>query len=101
MGKPYGDADEGVRMDGTVAKLVRWDVPFAGAFYPSVTATFITATVISPGTMAITISAGDGTQFRVESELVLAFTCLDESCTPRRWFSTVETEQVETVPIIV
>jgi len=46
--------------------------------------------------MKVTISVSDGTRFRIESRTVLAFTCLDESCTPKRWFSTVETEQVET-----
>lgn len=78
-----------------MAKLVRWNVPFAGAFYPSVTATFATATQLSQGKMEVTVSVSDGTLFRIESTSVLAFTCLDESCTPKRWFSTAETEQGE------
>ena len=79
-----------------MSKLVRWDVPFSGAFYPTVIATFHTATKSAPGKMEITIGISDGTQFRVESASVLAFTCLDESCAPKRWFSTAETEQLET-----
>lgn len=75
--------------------LVRWNVPFAGAFYPSVTASFETATLVSQGKMEVTISASDGTLFWAESTSVLAFTCLDEGCAPKRWFSTVETEQAE------
>jgi len=78
-----------------MAKLVRWNVPFSAAFYPSVTATFETATLLSQGKMEVTISLSDGTLFRVESTSVLAFTCLDEGCAPKRWFSTVETEQGE------
>ena len=78
-----------------VAKLVRWNVPFSGAAYPSVTASFATATELSQGKMEVTVSVSDGTLFRVESTSVLAFTCLDESCAPQRWFSTEETEQEE------
>lgn len=76
-------------------KSIRWDVPFARAFYPSVTATFETATLLSQGKIEVLISISDGTLFRVTSSSVLAFTCLDEGCTPQRWFSTVETVQAE------
>ena len=79
-----------------MSKLIRWNVPFSNAFYPSVTAIFETATQLSQGKMEVTIRASDGSCFRVESTSVLAFTCLDESCAPKRWFSSVETEQVET-----
>lgn len=64
------------------------------AFYPSVVAHFQTGAP-SPGIIDITVSPSDGTQFRVECKFVLAFTCFDESCAPKRWFSTVETEQGE------
>ncbi|MEK7857394.1 MAG: hypothetical protein AAB288_14985, partial [Acidobacteriota bacterium] len=63
--------------------------------YPSVTASFETATQLSQAKMEVTISVSDGTCFRVASHSVLAFSCLDESCAPKRWFSKVETEQVE------
>lgn len=79
----------------TMSKLVRWNVPFAGFFYPSVTATFRTATQQSQGKLEVTVSASDGTQFLVESTSVLAFTCLDEGRSPKCWFSTVETVQEE------
>jgi hypothetical protein len=55
-----------------------------------------TYTQLSQGKMEVTVQVSDGTRFRVESTSVLAFTCLDEGCAPKRWFSTVETEQVET-----
>jgi hypothetical protein len=79
-----------------MSKLIRWNVPFSDAFYPSVTAIFETGTQLSRGKMEVTIQVSDGTRFRVESTSVLAFTCLDEGCAPKRWFSTVEIEQVET-----
>lgn len=79
-----------------MANLVRWDVPFADAFYPSVTAKFETATQLSRGKMDVTIGVSDGTSFRVEATTVLGFTCLDEGCAPQRWFSAVDTEQVKT-----
>jgi hypothetical protein len=76
-------------------KLIRWNVPFSRAFYPGVSATFETPTHLSQGKVKVTVSLSDGTLFRVESTSVIAFTCLDESCAPKRWFSTVETEQRE------
>jgi len=79
-----------------MSKLVRWDVPFASAFYPSVLAVFETSTRLSEGKMQITISMSDGARYQVECSSVLAFTCFDEGCAPKRWFSNAETEQVET-----
>jgi hypothetical protein len=79
-----------------MARLIRWDVPFAGALYPSVIATFETDTRLPKGRMQVTVAASDGTQFKVDSTSVIAFTCLDEACAPKRWFSNIETEQVET-----
>ena len=78
-----------------MSRLVRWDVPFADAFYPSVTASFETTNRLSEGRMQITVSVNDGTRYQVECSSVLAFTFLDEGCTPKRWFSIVETEQAE------
>lgn len=78
-----------------MSKLIRWDVPFAEAFYPSVTAIFETPTLLSPGKMEVTVSTSDDSLFRIESTSVIAFTCLDEGCAPKRWFSTVETVQEE------
>ncbi len=78
-----------------IAKLVRWDVPFARAFYPSVVARYQTGEAPSPGMIEITVSLSDGTKFRVECKSVLAFTCFDEGCAPQRWFSTAETAQGE------
>ena len=79
-----------------MSKLVRWNVPFAGAFYPSVVAIFETSTRLSEGKMKSTISVSDGIRYQVECSSVLAFTCLDEGCAPQRWFSNADTEQVET-----
>ena len=79
-----------------MSKLFRWNVPFAAAFYPSVSAIFETASQLSEGKLEVTISVSDGIRFQVDSSSVLAFTCLDEGCAPKRWFSSVETKQVKT-----
>ena len=79
-----------------MSKLVRWNVPFAGESYPSVSASFKTPTVSSSGELEINIGLADGALYQIRSADVLAFTCFDESCSPKRWFSNVETDQVET-----
>jgi len=79
-----------------MSKLIKWDVPFAGAFFPSVIASFASPEAIRSTTiMSVTISASDGTRYLVECEKILAFSCLDESCAPQRDFGDAEVEQVE------
>ncbi len=79
-----------------MSKLVRWNVPFAEAFYPSVIATFATPTYsVSNSKTSVTVGASDGANYLVECETTLAFSCLDESCAPQRDFGDTEIEDVK------
>jgi len=79
-----------------MSKLVQWDVPFAGTFYPAVIATFETSTYSVPSSkMSVTVGLSDGTRYRGECGTTLAFCCLDESCAPQREFGETEIEDAK------
>jgi hypothetical protein len=75
-----------------MSKLVRWPVPFADAFYPSVLSAFSHSAEQKANRLNVVVSPGtsDYPKFLISFTGVLVFNCFDEGCAPQREWPEVE-----------
>jgi hypothetical protein len=75
-----------------MSKLVRWAVPFADAFYPSVASAFSQASKYQINRLRIVVTSGvnEYPKYLVSFSDVLVFNCFDEGCAPERKWPEVE-----------
>jgi hypothetical protein len=76
-----------------MSKLIRWSVPFAEAFFPSVVSVFSQSSNRSDLLKVVVAPEGVDKypKYLVNFEKVLAFNCFDEACAPEREWPEIET----------
>jgi hypothetical protein len=82
-----------------MSRLVKWNVPFAEWFYPSVTAGFSVSlqgppsqlhVVVSGGPYPVTSRSNRDPKYLISFTDILKFSCDDEACAPPREFPPIE-----------
>lgn len=67
-----------------MSRLVPWDTPFAGAFYPSVISAFAQSFERSADSLMVVIGLGESyPRYLIDFENVLVAHSLDEACAPQ------------------